>query len=125
MSACELSDLETFLVAFAENADGSGGSFDLQITIAPPDEQDVRLGMDTYCITVDAGPTCYGGIERCTFHGSIVSFELTPQAADALGIAKEIAFDITDAVCDRGEIEAGLRRVFERARERVKFVSMA
>jgi hypothetical protein len=59
-----MDDTATFVVAFAEHSDGSGASFAVMVPLDGHDEQDRALNVDTYCIVVDDGRTCHGGIEQ-------------------------------------------------------------
>ncbi|MFZ1103630.1 MAG: hypothetical protein WAN86_12450, partial [Hyphomicrobiaceae bacterium] len=46
---------EVLIAGFAEFADGSGWALLFQAATYEPEEQDVRGGMDTYCITDSDG----------------------------------------------------------------------
>jgi hypothetical protein len=48
-------------------------------------EDDVRLGMDTYCLVIDGGPTHYGGVESWAAFDETLSLHLSSAAAAALG----------------------------------------
>jgi hypothetical protein len=41
------------VAAVAERDDGTGRALMFQAGHEPPDEQDVRLGMDTYCVVTE------------------------------------------------------------------------
>jgi hypothetical protein len=53
VAAVELPELETFAVVLAEEPDG-GERLELQKAFSF-DEQDRRLGMDTYCLSTETG----------------------------------------------------------------------
>jgi hypothetical protein len=86
------------VVVLAENPDGSGARLELQKALSL-DEQDRKLGMDTYCLCTDEGATFYGGIKSWKLMPDLLEINLNMQAAEALGVqgfaisfsAKELA----------------------------------
>ncbi len=105
----ELPDLDTFGVFLAEHADGSGRSLDITRALAF-DEQDRALGMDTYCLCSDAGPTHYGGIVRYDLSSAWLSIVLDAAAAAALG-AREYRLLLAVDPALFPEILSGFQRV--------------
>ena len=49
------------VLAFAEQPDGTGRAVIFQID-ASRDDQDMALGMDTYCVVTEDAATYYGGV---------------------------------------------------------------
>ena len=96
-----------FTLGFA-NQDGFGVLlFSQSATI---DEQDALLGMDTYCVSTDDGETFYGGIESASVTGLELELHLTSEAADVLGLPRELLLRFADgAAVDM--TRRGLRRV--------------
>lgn len=76
----------------------------------PIDEQDALLGMDTYSVSTDDGATFYGGIESARVTGLDLELRFTSEAADALGVPRELVLRFEDgAAVDVAR--RGLRRV--------------
>ena len=101
----EVDDVDEVVEAgLAEHADGSGWALLFQRTDHEPDEQDIRLGMDSYCLTTGGGLTVYGGLRRAELDGRLLRLTLSVEAADILRLA--------EVVTVRLEVEAALRQVF-------------
>ncbi len=83
---------DCFGVYLAEQADGSGGGIELQRAHSF-DEQDRRLGQDTYCIVLD-GTAHYGGIVSWGLGGGVLVLSLDRAASEALGVDEEIRVDL-------------------------------
>jgi len=60
------------------------------------DEQDVALGMDTYCLVRDSAATHYGGIVLWNLADDRLTVHLTGEAAAALDVPRRIHF-VVDA----------------------------
>ncbi|MFC8192149.1 Imm10 family immunity protein [Cellulomonas sp. NPDC057328] len=70
--------------------EATGVTFEVQRTLAP-DEQDERLGTDTYCLVVDGGASVYGGLHRWEIlPQAVLALRLTQDAATTLGVAAEL-----------------------------------
>jgi len=98
-----------FVLAFAENPDGSG--LGLQLCAGPYSAQDAALGEDTYSISTDTGACHYGGIASQRVTDGRVFIALDTDAAAVLatdGFLVTFAADKTDLVRDAlGRILAG------------------
>jgi Immunity protein 10 len=78
-------DLGFDAFAAAENEDGSGARLDLQRGFEF-DDQDRRLGLDTYCLVTEDGAVHYGGVRDWSLHGNSLEITLTRKAAQVLGV---------------------------------------
>ncbi len=80
----ELDDLNTFLIAFADQADAPLHTLELQRSLEV-DEQDIALGMDTYCVVTETGAAYYGGIISCIVSEDEVALDFSAAATAVLG----------------------------------------
>lgn len=104
-------DVDTFLVAFAEQPDGSGRQLQLQASISKEwSESDIECGFDTYCLLVDTGATVYGGVTSWSVEEGHLKLELTNEAASTLRVGRNL--DIEFAIEKTAEVKSGLERVF-------------
>jgi hypothetical protein len=71
---------------------GSGDTFEIQRSIEF-DEQDVALGMDTYCL-VSHEATHYGGIVEWAIDGTSFTVHLSNDAQAELGLPPLLAFSL-------------------------------
>lgn len=103
----------TFIVAFAEEPDGGGRMFMIQQSLAPYDEQDRRLGMDTHCLCDENALVQYGGIDYWELSppGSLVL--RLKDGADDFGADDDGYLRIEFAAEKFAEVKRGLERVFE------------
>jgi hypothetical protein len=97
-------------VVLTDDRGGEGHTLELQRSLAEPDEQDIELGMDTYCLVVDLGATVYGGVQRWTLIAGELRLELEPWAARELGVDAELVYDLTRV--DASELRPMLERLF-------------
>lgn len=72
--------------------DATGRSLEIQRSLVS-DDQDRRLGMDTYAITAN-GVTHYGGVLSWGAEGGRLRLELSPEASEVLGIDSHVALDM-------------------------------
>jgi len=77
--------LNTLSVVLAERVDRVGRRLELQTALAF-DEQDRRLGQDTYCLSVENGATCYGGVSLWRLTAGSLEVQLDARAEGALGV---------------------------------------
>lgn len=80
---------EVVEAGFSEGVDDPGFTLLIQRTDYEPDEQDISLGMDTYCL-VSGGRTHYGGLLRVEWDGAALSFALSGRAAAVLNIQESL-----------------------------------
>lgn len=82
---------EVLIAGFAEFADGSGWALLFQAATYEPEEQDVRGGMDTYCITDSDGSAVeYGGLRQAQLVSNELSLHFNPETARAFGFDDEV-----------------------------------
>ena len=113
IEAQEMPDLNSYVVVLAERDDGSGARIELQRALEF-DEQDIRLGMDTYSIGTESGATCYGGIESHALGGGELIIELDRKASETLGIGPKILCKLMVNADEVAALHAGLDRVLGR-----------
>ncbi|MFE1290592.1 hypothetical protein [Streptomyces sp. NPDC058751] len=76
-----------------------------------PDEQDVRNGTDSYCVTNESGGVHYGGLKRVSLLPGLLTLSFGDEAVEALGLPSNvIPLEIAPEV-DLLELRAGLQRV--------------
>lgn len=81
------------------------------------DEQDIALGMDTYCLVVDPGQaTAYGGVVECVMADGHLRLVLAAQTAKTLGTATELDFTLAVDQDQIQMIRRGLTRVLTSGR---------
>jgi Immunity protein 10 len=99
-----------FFVGLSENHDNTGRMLIFQLGLSF-DDQDVALGMDTYCLTNALGASVYGGVMRCALVDDLLTLQLAPEAAelfndlDTLLLRLELDGDSVE------QLRQGLRRV--------------
>lgn len=91
-------------VGVAEDEDGAGMVLLFMCGLSEPDEQDIELGMDTYClVTADQG-TAYGVVEEVTLRGGLLRVKVAADSLDALGLDDreiEASLVVEDDVIDQ------------------------
>jgi hypothetical protein len=75
------------------------------------DEQNISLGMDTYCLVVGPQRTFYGGVAECELSGDRLILRLTERAAEALGAPTDMSFGLSLDSAKLEVLRRGLRRV--------------
>jgi hypothetical protein len=68
--------------------DSEGHTIDIQTNLDEPDESDVRLGMDTYYISIDEDQAVYGGVARCVMTPESISLVFSEAAAATFGMSR-------------------------------------
>lgn len=119
----EMEDLNTFLIALADQADAPSRYVELQRSIEQ-DEQDAALGMDTYCIVTALGATHYGGIVSCVLTDDRLALRFSEEAEIALGLQ---GYNIKLALStpDKKSLRSGLARLFDQDKNTPQHVSLA
>jgi len=108
-----------FEVGVSENSDGTGRVLVFQCLLEEPDEQNRRLGMDTYCVSNESGGSTYAGVEAVEADSARLRVIFTDTAAEELELAdKEVEVDVSGLPGDTiADINAGLRKVLAYGRE--------
>ncbi|MEV6987483.1 Imm10 family immunity protein [Sphaerisporangium sp. NPDC051017] len=105
-------ELECLTAGLAEGTDGSGMVLMFMCSTCEPDDQDVALGMDTYCVvTADQG-TAYGAVNEITLHEKLLRVVVAPDALDALSLSDpeiEAVLQVSDESIE--QLRSGLRRI--------------
>jgi hypothetical protein len=79
-------DEHCLVAAVAEREDGTGRALMFQAGDEPPDEQEVRLGMDTYCVVTEAQGTAYGCVRELTIDGDRMRVVISDEVLADLGL---------------------------------------
>jgi hypothetical protein len=114
---------EVVEAGFSEGSDGTGFVLSIQRTAYEPDDQDVSLGMDTYCLS-SGGITHYGGIVRAVKDGNSLQLVLSPESSSSLGIPEEITVHFEGPTGAAASFFAGLPGILDwgRAEDRPELV---
>lgn len=94
VAATTIEDTNCRVVALAEDPNGDGGPV-LQIQRSlTHDDQDRRLGFDTYCLSDERGASIYGGVLSYSLEGSTLTMRVNQKTRDVLGIPEEFAIQL-------------------------------
>ncbi|WP_216077402.1 Imm10 family immunity protein [Isoptericola sediminis] len=105
-------DEEALEVAFAgEDEGGCERSFSIQRSTYPPDAQEIRSGMDSYCVSTERGLTVYGCLLDVSLVGHLLRLQLRGDDADALEVSSVVEVDLGDTGVDTAELSARLREI--------------
>ncbi|MGV9386877.1 Imm10 family immunity protein [Nonomuraea sp. NPDC003707] len=99
-------------VGVAEGEDGAGMVLLFMCGLFEPDEQDIELGMDTYCLVTAGQGTAYGVVEEVTLRERLLRVKVAADSLDALGLDDheiEASLAVEDDVID--QLRDGLLRV--------------
>ncbi|WP_211264240.1 Imm10 family immunity protein [Streptosporangium amethystogenes] len=88
-------DPELILFGMAEHEDGTGNALIFMMSTEEPDEQEIALGMDTYCIVrEDQAGTTYGGVTHCEINSGRLTLHFTAEAAKELHVEPVVRIDL-------------------------------
>ncbi|MFI7706595.1 Imm10 family immunity protein [Nonomuraea sp. NPDC049480] len=88
-------DSETITFGMAEYEDGTGNALIFMMSAEEPDQQEIGLGMDTYCIVrEDQSGTTYGGVTHCDLAYGRLTLHFTEKAAQELGVELVLRLDL-------------------------------
>lgn len=110
VAAADLPDIGVFSVVLAEHRDGSGRRLEIQRS-ASFNTQDRRLGQDNYCISIDTGASCYGGVSSWGLVEGALEIQLDAKAAATLGVSGRLAVRLDVGEEERRSLKEGLLRV--------------
>lgn len=109
-------DGEVLTAGVAEDRD-DGAQLVFMRMLDEPDEQDVRTGMDSYCVvTADQG-TAYGAVTEIGMRASVLRVVFAPDKLQALGLSDpqvEVTLDADAEVVE--EFKEALKRILDYGR---------
>jgi immunity protein 10 of polymorphic toxin system len=111
-------DGDCLVAGVAERDDGTGRALIFQASLEEPDEQDVDLGMDTYCLVTEQQGTAYGCVQELTIDGDRLRMLLREDALADLGLpdsAVEVRLAVDTAAID--QLGEALRQILSYGRE--------
>lgn len=108
-------DDEVLEAGFAETEDGTGFVLLIQRSLYEPEEQEVRLGMDTYCL-VSGGQSIYGGLRRAVRFDQRLDLTLSSEAAELLELPVDLQVRL-DGEAAAAEVLDALPRIVMWGRE--------
>ena len=97
-------------VALAEREDSSGWNLIFQRSFAFTDA-DRNAGLDTYCISNEAGATVYGGVGRWSIAGADLTLALDAKTAADLGVAEQLTIELAFAAASITDLDAALAEI--------------
>lgn len=107
-------DDETLAVGLAGvDEAGSRRSFSIQRSTYEPDEQDIRLGMNSYNISTERGFTVYGCLHRVQLTDSVLSLTFTTEDAEILEISTPVEVNLTEATAELAVLVGKLREILD------------
>ncbi|HKD28455.1 MAG TPA: Imm10 family immunity protein [Xanthobacteraceae bacterium] len=110
-------DTNVYTVGVRESLDPESWSLMFMECYDAEDEQNISLGMDTYCLVVDPGQaTFYGGVAECELSDDQLVLRLTEHAAEALGTPTDIRLGLALDSAKLEVLRRGLRRVLTSGR---------
>ncbi|MFF5504085.1 Imm10 family immunity protein [Streptomyces roseolus] len=80
-----------------ESEDEESFALEFQGGIEEPDEQDVRLGMDSYCVVTPDQNTAYGCLRAVELEGDLLRVTFDPARLDDLGLEDPVVEVVLDA----------------------------
>jgi hypothetical protein len=106
-----------YVVGVQESMDPESWSLMFMASNDAADEQEISLGMDTYCLVVDPGQwTVYGGVVECDLSDDRLILRLTERAAEQLQTPTEMSFGLALDSTKLEVLRRGLRRVLTSGR---------
>ncbi|MGH3729436.1 MAG: Imm10 family immunity protein [Micromonosporaceae bacterium] len=110
-------DSDVYVVGVRESADSESWSLLFMEPYDMDDEQEVAMGMDTYCLVVDPGQaTFYGGVIDCAISDNRLHLALSAPAAQELGTPTEMTFSLMLTPDQLRVLRRGLTRVLTSGR---------
>jgi hypothetical protein len=110
----EEEELGCFTAGFSEFDTDAGFSllFQAQADAHAPDQQDIELGMDTYCIvTGDQSQVHYGGLQHAKLAGKELQLIFKPGIGHKFGVADKLRVRLEVSECALQEFKEGFRQV--------------
>lgn len=107
-------DDETLEVGIA-GVDGAGvrRSFSIQRSTYEPDDQEVRAGMDSYCVSTERGFTVYGCLRSVRLTGALLTLQFAVEDAEILDVATPVEVDLSGSGVDGVDLPGRLREILD------------
>jgi len=110
-------DTSVYSVGLRESLDPECWSLIFMECYDAEDEQNISLGMDTYCLVVDPGQwTVYGGVVECELSDDRLILRLTERAAEKLRTPTDMRLGLALDSAKLEVLRRGLRRVLTSGR---------
>jgi hypothetical protein len=110
-------DTVVYTVGVRESLDSDCWSVIFMECYDAEDEQNISLGMDTYCLVVDPGQrTVYGGVVECELSDDRLILRLTERAAERLRTPAEMGFRLALGSAKLEVLRRGLLKVLTSGR---------
>ncbi|KOV81796.1 Imm10 family immunity protein [Nocardia sp. NRRL S-836] len=95
--------------------DGAGvrRSFSIQRSTYEPDDQEVRSGMDSYCVSTERGFTVYGCLRSVRLTGALLTLQFTVEDAEVLDVATPVEVDLSGSGVDGVDLTGRLREILD------------
>jgi hypothetical protein len=104
-----------YAITAGEHPDG-GRTITVEIR-AEHDDEEIRIGMDTYSIWLEPPfASCWGGIAECVITGATLRILLMADATDALGVGPLLQFQLALDDAQHALLRTGLRRTLSSGR---------
>lgn len=87
---------------------GGGLRLEMQRSLSS-DEQDRRLGLDTYCLCTEDGATHYGGVTSWSLTPGSLEIRIDAEAEEAFAVGGGFVVDFSPE--NTGVLQVGLKRV--------------
>ncbi len=104
-------ELDTFTVGITNDEDRFEPHLLFAVSIGGADEQDRRLGQDTYSISNEDGVTVYGCVTSCVLEGRMLTLRFSPDAQSTLGMDETCRFPLLVDEDSIATLVDGLERV--------------
>lgn len=105
---------ESLVVGLAGTDEGGvWRSFEVQRSTYEPDEQDVRGGMDSYCVSTERGLTVYGCLTGVRLTEMTLTLEFAAEDARILEISTPVDADLGESGANLPELSTKLRAILD------------
>ncbi|MFF5503214.1 Imm10 family immunity protein [Streptomyces roseolus] len=100
------------LAGLAESDAEEDFALEFQGGVGEPDGQDIRLGMDSYCVVTPAQNTAYGCLRTVEFEGDLLRLTFDPAHLDDLGLDDPVFEAVLQAPAEKvARMKEALQRV--------------
>ncbi len=115
--ATEATEDEVYVLGLRERSDDESWSLLFMQAYRSHGEQEIRLGMDTYCLVVDPGQhVAYGGFLECELSHTRLRLLLAGHTAGDLGLHEETSFTLALTRGQLALVRRGLTKVLTSGR---------